>query len=42
MAFPARTPATRSWLAADEGRWLWMCPITVEEADQLAMLAMAP
>ena len=41
MAFPARTPAARNWLAADEGCRLWMCSVMVEEADQPAVLAMA-
>ena len=41
MAFPARTPAAWSWLAADEGRRLWMHLVTVKEAYQPAVLAMA-
>ena len=41
MAFPARTPAARNWFVADEGRRLWMYPITVEEVDQPVVLAMA-
>ena len=41
MAFPMRTSAIRNWFAADEGRRLWMYPITVEEVDQPAVLAMA-